>query len=361
MSSARLLRAGIILLLLTGLIFGSTALDTQTGMENTVPPSGASQFQVPHGINPAARALLMQLLSPPSFRLIPLRYVTGPGAQEAYSTWPLYHFEYRGDGYTIHTPYNTAAYESAKTNFPLRGEQRDRELIALQTLAPGYWYFLLPTQASVHWYRGLIADPAQNETYDAILSQLRPLRERYQLDDNEYAELIARFVQRSIPNREQNSIERYPIETIGDLGGGQVDKSLLLAGLLSREGYAVSLVYFPNVNVMLVGIRGDHKANEYDGYLAIDPATETFYGLDVGKAARIIPGSQYYADYAVIPVSDGKGFTAGIELRIIWDNYLLFINAENPDTFADNLRFIIRNSDNRHLVAEYLAGSGLFG
>ncbi|MDD1652914.1 MAG: hypothetical protein LUQ64_00050 [Methanomicrobiales archaeon] len=348
-------------MLLTALIAGCSALDSPPGTEGNETSFPGSEIQLPPGANPAALPLLRQFLSAPSYRLIPLRYSTGPGGWEAYSTWPSYHFQYRGDGYYVHTPYNTAAYESAKTSDPSRSEDRRLYLVTLSNVGGNFWYFLLPTRPQVEWYQGLIADPAQNETYDAILSQMRPIREKYQLDDNEYAELIARFVQRSIPSRDQQLIERYPIETIGDLGGGRVDKSLLLAGLLSREGYAVSLIYFPNVNEMLVGIRGDHLANEYDGYIAVDPSTETFFGLDVGKAAREVPGSQYWADFTVIPVSDGKGFTAGIELRAIWDSWMLFANAGDARAYAQNLEFMVRNRDNRHLVAQYLAEWGLFG
>jgi hypothetical protein len=294
-----------------------------------------------------------------SYVVIPLRYETGPD-WESYSTWPVYYFEYRGKGYYVWPRYNTAAYESTKTLYPQRTEDRNRDGASLQILLPNFAYFVLPTDTQIAWYLGIMADPAQNETYDAILSQMRLIREKHQLDDNEYAELIARFVQRSVPNLEQQKIERYPIETIGDHGGGRVDKSLLLAALLAREGYAVSLIYFPNVNVIFVGIAGDHKAPEYEGYLAIDPATETFIGLDVAKAARIVRGSQYMSDYTVIPVSDGKGFTAGGQLRGIWDNWLLFTNADDPQNYAEHLSFMNRHIDDRQLIAEYLAQVGMF-
>jgi hypothetical protein len=205
-----------------------------------------------------------------------------------------------------------------------------------------------------------MADPAQDMTYDAILFKMRQIRNQYQLDDNEYAELIARFVQRAVPElaNPYPIVERYPIETIGDLGGTRNDMSLLLAELLAREGYGVALIYFPNVNQMLVGIKRDHKTAEYDGYLAIDPITETFFGVDVSKDALFIPDSQYFADYRVIPVSDGKGFTRGLEMRVIWDRLVLMKNPGSVRNDVQALAFSSQNRDDRHLVFQYLAGIG---
>jgi hypothetical protein len=298
-----------------------------------------------------------------TFQTEPLVQVTGD-QWESYATWPQYPFEYRSLGYIIWVPYNTAAYEQAKFSVPARNEERRYEFAQLYTLSNDWWYLSLPLPGQEAYYRALISDPANDLPYESILSPLRKIRDQYQLDDNEYAELIARFVQRAIPEREWQDegrvVERYPIETIGDHGGNRVDKSLLLAGLLAREGYGVALIYFPDVNGMLVGIRGDGKAAEYDGYLGIDPSTETFFGVYAPKAAPIIPGVQYLADYKVIKVSEGKGFTAGIELRLIWDRLLYMTFYDRLRDYARDLRFTYDNRDDRHLVFQYLAYLGPF-
>jgi hypothetical protein len=297
----------------------------------------------------------------PTFQVEPLVEVTGD-QWESYSTFPQYPFEYRSLGYIIWVPYNTAAYEQAKKSLPSRNDERIKAFAQLYTLSNDWWYLSLPTIGQEVYYRDLINDPANDQPYDAILSRMREIRDQDQLDDNEYAELIARFVQRAIPDRDWQDdgrvVERYPIETIGDHGGNRVDKSLLLAGLLAREGYGVALIYFPDVNGMIVGIRGDGKAAEYDGYLGIDPSTETFFGVYAPKAAPIIPAVQYLADYKVIKVSDGKGFTAGLELRLIWDRLLYMTFYDRLRDYARDLRFTYSNRDNRHLVFEYLAYLG---
>jgi hypothetical protein len=297
----------------------------------------------------------------PTFQVEPLVEVTGD-QWESYSTFPQYPFEYRSLGYIIWVPYNTAAYEQAKKSLPARNDLRNLEFSQLKTISPDWWYLSLPPPGQQVYWRNLISDPANDLPYDSILTRMREIRDREKLDDNEYAELIARFVQRSIPNRdweaEGRAVERYPIETIGDLGGNRIDKSLLLAGLLAREGYGVALIYFPDVNSMLVGIKGDGKAADYDGYFGIDPATETFFGVYAPKAAPIIPGVQYYADYKVVKVSDGKAFTQGLELRLIWDRLLYMTLADSLRDYAKDLRFAHDNRDNRQTVFEYLAYLG---
>jgi len=334
------------------------------------PRSPAPSGTMAESLNPPAVQRPGDLLPVPkptpiarTFQVEPLVQVTGD-QWESYATWPQYPFEYRSLGYIIWVPYNTAAYEQAKKSVPARNEERIYELGQLMTISPDWWYLSLPLPGQEVYYRALINDPANDLPYESILSPLREIRARNQLDDNEYAELIARFVQRAVPDRkwgdEGRVVERYPIETIGDLGGNRVDKSLLLAGLLAREGYGVALIYFPDVNSMLVGIRGDGKAAEYDGYLGIDPSTETFFGVYAPKAAVIIPEVQYLADYKVIKVSDGKGFTAGTELRVIWDRLVFLTFYERLRDYARDLRFAHQNRDNRHLVFEYLAYLGPF-
>ena len=393
----RLTLAGMILLLLSAALAGCMDLQAGEGVpvgttmspvhqirETTTPPASPARVpqpeQAPSGTvvsgTPAPREPepLVPVVKPTpiarTFRAEPLVQVTGD-QWESFATWPRYPFEYRGLGHIIWVPYNTAAYEQAKKSVPARNEERRYEFAQLYTLSNDWWYLALPLPGQEAYYRALINDPANDLPYDSILTPLRDIRDQYQLDDNEYAELIARFVQRAIPNRnwedEERVVERYPIETIGDLGGNRVDKSLLLAGLLAREGYGVALIYFPDVNLnypdvnrMIVGIRGDGRAAEYDGYLGIDPSTETFFGVYAPKVAAVIPDIQYYADYKVIKVSDGRRYTAGAELRLLWDR-LVFMNFyEGLRDYAKDLRFVQLNRDNRHLVFEYLAYLGPF-
>ncbi|WP_424028835.1 hypothetical protein [Methanoregula sp.] len=119
---------------------------------------------------------------------------------------------------------------------------------------------ITPEQNYYISYNSFVDDPYQNELYENLLTELRKYRFQNNLDDNEYLELIVRFVQ-SIPNEERN-YSRFPIETLFEGNGVCEDKSFLLAGLLEREGYDVGLFTFTNVDPkipghMVVGVKSN--------------------------------------------------------------------------------------------------------
>ncbi len=101
------------------------------------------------------------------------------------------------------------------------------------------------------------SDPAMEELYTSVLTQLRNARYRNggYLSDDEYLELIIAFVQQ-IPYVENPSPNRkYPVEVIYDKAGDSDEKSLLLANLLAREDYDVSLMVFEELGYETTGIR----------------------------------------------------------------------------------------------------------
>jgi hypothetical protein len=76
--------------------------------------------------------------------------------------------------------------------------------------------------------------------YREILPELQKLRYKggKTLSDDEYLEMIVSFVQQ-IPYDNDSAGIRYPVEVIHDQKGDCDEKSILLTGLLSREGYDV--------------------------------------------------------------------------------------------------------------------------
>jgi hypothetical protein len=101
------------------------------------------------------------------------------------------------------------------------------------------------------------SDPAMEELYDNVLMELRTARYRdgNYLSDDEYLELIVAFVQQ-IPYRENPSpYRKYPVQVIYDKAGDSDEKSQLLAKLLSREGYDVSLMVYEDLGYETTGIR----------------------------------------------------------------------------------------------------------
>lgn len=108
------------------------------------------------------------------------------------------------------------------------------------------------------YYTAFTTDPALVPFYQTILAKLRKIRSSQNYDDDSYLELIAAFVQ-SIPYDTEkvasiNRAPRFPVETVVDKKGICSDKSLLLAGLLAHEGYAVAVLHFSAENHLAVGI-----------------------------------------------------------------------------------------------------------
>lgn len=153
------------------------------------------------------------------------------------------------------------------------------------------------------------SDPAMEELYLSILTQLRNARYRNggYISDDEYLEMIVAFVQQ-IPYVENPSPKRkYPVEVIYDKAGDSDEKSLLLVNLLAREGYDVSLLVFEDLGYETTGIRVIDEVpdsslkvftNGKKDYVFIDAGVPRFIGSmpEVFKSAD---------DPAIYPVGNG--------------------------------------------------------
>ena len=108
------------------------------------------------------------------------------------------------------------------------------------------------------YYKAFALDSSQTQVYQTLLSQFRKISNERNLNSDEYLELLTAYVQ-SLPydTEKLSSIDiapRFPVETIVDGTGICSDKSLLLAGLLSHEGYAISILQFGKENHLTVGL-----------------------------------------------------------------------------------------------------------
>lgn len=170
---------------------------------------------------------------------------------------------------------------------------------------------VLPGESAESWrakYRRSIAlDPKQSPLFDEVCGQLRAIRRKRHLDADQYLELIAKYVQ-SIPY-DQASYERgaatvrFPVETIVDGKGLCEDKSLLLAALLSHEGYATALLCFGPENHMAVGVKGPGHTYGHSGYLFVE-TTGPSYVSDVPDS--YIGGIRLTSEPVVVPIGSGK-------------------------------------------------------
>ncbi|MDO9523095.1 MAG: hypothetical protein Q7J08_05200 [Methanocorpusculum sp.] len=143
------------------------------------------------------------------------------------------------------------------------------------------------------YYKAFALDPFQTRVYQTLLSQFRRIRNERNLNGDEYLELLTAYVQ-SLPydTDKLSSIEiapRFPVETIVDGTGICSDKSLLLAGLLSHEGYAVSILQFGKENHLTAGLPAPAG---YDfagcGQAVVETTAISYIGHPAGEYADTI-------------------------------------------------------------------------
>lgn len=165
-------------------------------------------------------------------------------------------------------------------------------------------------------YNALISDPAQDAFFTGVISTLKAEQSLNRFDSDEYAELLAVFVQ-SIPYENQNlTSPRFPVETYVDGMGDCDDKSLLLAGLLSREGYRTALLYFEPERHMAVGVGCPGSGYRNTGYAYIETTNVSLVGIPPETLAG---GTVLSSLPVVIPVGNGMlNYTLCNETSDIW-------------------------------------------
>lgn len=208
---------------------------------------------------------------------------------------PVYTFPFEDGEETIQIAIDPAVYAGAK--------ETDRRLRLYEDLSEEEW---IPI-----YYRAFADESHQEPFYTDLLAAFREIRDREGLDDDRYLELITAFVQ-SIPYRTDDSITepKFPIETYGDGEGDCDDKSLLLAGLLAREGYQVALFYFGDEAHMAVGVGGAGCHYQNTTYAYIETTNASYVGIPPLMLAN---GTLLSSDPLVIPVGDGSRIYAGCD------------------------------------------------
>jgi hypothetical protein len=153
------------------------------------------------------------------------------------------------------------------------------------------------------YYLSFLTDPNQDEFFRELTGAFRTLREGSHLDDDEYLEVMAVAVQ-SLPYATDGTLTapKYPIETYVDGVGDCDDRSLLLAGLLAREGYTVALLYFKPEAHMAVGIKGYQCDYQGTGYGYVATTNLSLVGIAMGQLEG---GVNLTSVPLVIPVANG--------------------------------------------------------
>lgn len=140
-------------------------------------------------------------------------------------------------------------------------------------------------------YLAMINDPAQDSFYSSLINTLRSIRTQQHLDDDEYLDLLTVFVQSMPYESLAENPPKFPVETFVESSGDCDDKSLLLAGLLSREGYNVSLLSFAPEAHMAVGVACGGGEYKRTGYAFIETTNLSFVGVptdNLGDDTRLL-------------------------------------------------------------------------
>ncbi len=165
-------------------------------------------------------------------------------------------------------------------------------------------------------YRAFIGDPRLEGIYDSLQSTFQNIRASMGLDDDEYVELMAAYVQSmTYESPEGEQTPRFPVETIVEGKGDCDDTSILLAGLLEREGYDAVLFYFEEENHMAVGVRGPGPGFMGTGYEYIETTDFSLPGVATNNLQN---GMALASEPFLIPIGEGiRVYTAGEESRSI--------------------------------------------
>jgi len=166
------------------------------------------------------------------------------------------------------------------------------------------------------YYPAFIEESHQDAFFSALLAQLRALRDQQHLDSDRYAELLVVFVQ-SIEYKTDpvNLSPKFPVETFVDKNGDCDDKTLLLAGLLSREGYDVAVLLFDAEKHVAIGIKSDGIEYKNTGYAYVETTAPGFIGMVPDELGQ---GITLASDPQVFKIGDGTlHYTSGAQVARI--------------------------------------------
>ena len=205
---------------------------------------------------------------------------------------------------TITVPVSDSVYRGAKIT--------DKEVTLYGNISEEIWV--------TDSYRSMVNDPAQEDLYRALTGEFKKIKNSKGLSDDEYLELITTFVQSLRYETLTDNPAKFPVETVVDGSGDCDDKSLLLAGLLSREGYRVALMSFGPEAHMAVGVASDDYLYKNTNYTYIETTNISFVGI---PAEKLKGGLTLQSSPIIIPIGNGtKIYTSGKETRYINNAYL---------------------------------------
>ncbi|MDD1653323.1 MAG: hypothetical protein LUQ64_02130 [Methanomicrobiales archaeon] len=155
------------------------------------------------------------------------------------------------------------------------------------------------------YYQDRIFSGGEEELYTALTRELSRIRRMEGLNDDEYLELVTNFIQQIPYDPKAPLCPRSPSSVIRDGKGDCDEKSGLLLGLLSREGYDVALLLFPDEHHATAGIRITSPTTP--SFRVFGPRSRTYVYVETTRPSLI---GLYGDDFAtatpvVVPVGNG--------------------------------------------------------
>lgn len=157
------------------------------------------------------------------------------------------------------------------------------------------------------YFESFVLDKEQDEVYEVLLDVFKQIKREKHLNDDEYVELLAAYVQ-SIPydkkkakwemsHRTIPQHHNFVAETIADGTGICSDKSLLLCGLLERSGYGTALLCFQKAEHAVAGVAVPDGMGYFNSNYAIIETTNT---------NRMVGEGRGLGEMIVYPIGNGK-------------------------------------------------------
>ncbi|HVP96575.1 hypothetical protein [Methanoregula sp.] len=225
------------------------------------------------------------------------------GSDDGTSIMATHTFPFEKNTITISVPVDAAVYHAAKTT--------DKSISIYGNVTESVWV--------TDSYREMVNDPAQDPMYTDLLIQFQKIRNDEGLSSDEYLELMAAYTQSLTYETTPDNPTKYPVETVVEGAGDCDDKSVLLAGLLSREGYNVSLLLFSPESHMALGIGSPDSLYKDTGYAYLETTNFSYVGVPPDDLEG---GVVLTSEPLVIPVGNGTTlYTSGAQTTYIHDMF----------------------------------------
>ena len=194
--------------------------------------------------------------------------VVPPGTSDTVQS-EQFTFQYHGASYSVAVPVNASLYQAARDS-------------------PNKQLNISGTNDTAAFYRQMMNDPAMDPFFNGLIREID--RDRYaggnNMSDDDYLEMVTSFVQQ-IPTMNDTSLTpRYPVEVIAGGSGTSIEKSMLLSGILSRQGYNTAFIYFPDLHIAASGI-GVHLATNNPSFRVFSDGRNDFVYIETTETRLI--------------------------------------------------------------------------